>query len=615
MMGVTHEDMFRNGTTTNGMKGKLFAQQESLPRLPVPPVEQTLTKWLHSTVPHQPSEGAYKATEKAVQSALNGPDAQMVQTLQKRLQDRAASKKSWLSEWWNEAAYMGYRDPIIPYVNYFYKHADDRKRRNNVTRASALLKGMLVFRQMVESDQLAPEATKAGPLCSSSYPYLFNSTRIPRTQCDYAVKYDAVKNNHLVVLRNGKYWEFELVKPDGSELSEKEIQTQLKRILEDPEASTPDPFPVGALTGDNRDQWARARDALIHLSPQNKQSLERIQSSVIVLCLDNESPVTMEEGSWLTWEGKGATNRFFDKQELVVFDNGSSGYNGEHSTMDGTPTLRMNDFVLAAVEADKVDMGASNSTDMPAPKRLEFQLNDSVKQSITSARRDFEALIGKHNMQVLDFQGYGSNAIKKFKCSPDGWVQMCLQLAHYKLHGKPCPTYESAQTRKYLLGRTEVIRSASAQSKAFCEAMQDASVSDEDAHKLFQTAVQQHLSYGAAAANAQGVDRHLFGLKKLLEPSEPVPAIFNDPMFATTSNWLLSTSQISSERFACWGFGEVTDGGYGCAYTIKAESLAITLVSCNEDTKRFRHYINEALVELKNLHLRLAAKAGAKAKL
>ena len=41
------------------------------------------------------------------------------------------------------------------------------------------------------------------------------------------------------------------------------------------------------------------------------------------------------------------------------------------------------------------------------------------------------------------------------------------------MFGRPGVTYESAQTRKFQLGRTEVIRSASNESKAWAEAMLD----------------------------------------------------------------------------------------------------------------------------------------------
>lgn len=61
--------------------------------------------------------------------------------------------------------------------------------------------------------------------------------------------------------------------------------------------------------------------------------------------------------------------------------------------------------------------------------------------------------------------------MKRFKVSPDAWVQLVKQLAFHKMFGQPGVTYESCQTRKYQLGRTEVIRSASNESKAWTEAM------------------------------------------------------------------------------------------------------------------------------------------------
>ncbi len=71
----------------------------------------------------------------------------------------------------------------------------------------------------------------------------------------------------------------------------------------------------------------------------------------------------------------------------------------------------------------------------------------------------------------MHYEGYGKNLIKKFKASPDAWAQLVKQLAFYKMYNRPGVTYESAQTRRYQLGRTEVIRSASSEAKAWAEAM------------------------------------------------------------------------------------------------------------------------------------------------
>lgn len=612
--------MILKATTQAGGKGPLLASQDSLPSLPVPPLEQTLKKYLQTTKPHQ-TPSSLAQTEAAVKAALpGGKESAIFETLQKRLQDRAASPESegnWLASWWNTAAYMAYRDPVVPYVSYFYAHKDDKHRRTGTKRAGALLKAMLHFRKLVESEQLAPEKTKAGPLCSASYPWMFNASRIPVEGEDEAIKYPADMNNHLVVVRGGKFYEFDLVDKKGNELSASEIEAQLEKILADPSAANADPLPVGALTSDNRDKWTASRKALLAADPKhNKAALERIQSAVIVVCLDETSPITREQHSWACWYGDGK-NRFYDKQQLIVFPNGKSGYMGEHSTMDGTPTLRLNDFCISALAANKIDLGTSIRNDLPAPTPITFKLNADVESKILDSVRAFDELKSKHDLAVLDFQGYGKGAIKKYKCSPDAWVQMVIQLAYFKMYGHPCPTYESAQTRKFRWGRTETIRSASVESKAFCEAMEDVNASDADRSAKFQAAVKQHLAYATTAADGQGVDRHLFGLKKLLQPNEQVPSLYTDPAYGASSTWKLSTSQISSEVFDTWGYGEVTPEGFGCAYAIKEKSLTFTLTSLGLGAANLREYINEAAVELRDLHDRLAdASSGpAKAKL
>lgn len=169
---------------------------------------------------------------------------------------------------------------------------------------------------------------------------------------------------------------------------------------------------------------------------------------------------------------------------MIVFENGKSGFLGEHSCMDGTPTLRMTEFQLAALAHNKVDLGAprapSTGASLPPPTELAFVLDASTRSHIAKAEEHFDKLVGSHDMEVLHFDGYGKELIKTYKASPDAWAQLVKQLAFHKLFGRPGVCYESAQTRKFQLGRTEVIRAASNESKAWAEAMLDpkASVSD-----------------------------------------------------------------------------------------------------------------------------------------
>lgn len=65
---------------------------------------------------------------------------------------------------------------------------------------------------------------KTTPLDMSTYKYLFNASRIPVKDVDTAKKYDPETNNHIVVVRNGNLYEFEVVDKNGEFLSEKDLE-------------------------------------------------------------------------------------------------------------------------------------------------------------------------------------------------------------------------------------------------------------------------------------------------------------------------------------------------------------------------------------------------------
>lgn len=592
-----------------------YAGQSSLPLLPVPALEETLKKYLRTTLPLHKNAESETRTSQAVESALKGKDAALMQKLQDRLVHRATAegRESWLYDWWLSGAYMSPRDPLVPFVSYFFMHRADPKVKDYVTRSAHILKAIMAFRKMVVDETLAPEKTKTGFMCMAGYKYLFNSCRIPQETEDVTEVFDPAKNNHVTIMRNGHFFELQLVNPvTGKELSVPEIEVQLDKIVSDPRAQQPAASPIGVLSSDSRDNWAKARQALIS-GPNgevNKKSLERIESSIIVLCLDDQKPISMEERGWGIWTGQDR-NRFYDKQQFVVAANGTSGYIGEHSMLDGTQTLRMNNFVLNSLEQGKINLeGEASGAVLEDPVFLEFAQDANSEKAVKESQQRFAELMGKHAMAALDFQGYGKGAIKQYKCSPDAWVQMAFQLAFYRLFGRVCATYEAAQTRKFKLGRTETIRSCSVESKAFVEAMENTSASDAERLKAFQTAAAQHIKYAKECSDAHGVDRHLLGLKKLIQQGEEFPAIFQDPINAESGTWILSTSQMSTDVFDGWGFGEVTPKGFGVAYGIKENSLSFTLVCLKEEHNpvRMTEYLNRALLDIRDMHDRTAQK-------
>ena len=112
-------------------------------------------------------------------------------------------------------------------------------------------------------------------------------------------------------------------------------------------------------------------------------------------------------------------------------------------------------------------------------------------------------------------------------------------------------------TRGFLHGRTEVARSCSAESLAWCEAMQSRDGADAASQlELLKVAAVKHVDTCKKAAAASGCDRHLLGLRLVSTPEEQASQdyrIFADPVFGESGTWKLSTSHLASEFFDGWG--------------------------------------------------------------
>ena len=132
----------------------MLRYQASLPHLPVPPLASTLSKYLETLRPHL-SPAEYARSQSIIRAFGASKQAE---ELQRRLEARAADEGSvnWLADWWNEAAYMAFREPVVVNVSYFYVHAPDPDEaigdaRLAPRRAARLLKAMLPFRTLVET--------------------------------------------------------------------------------------------------------------------------------------------------------------------------------------------------------------------------------------------------------------------------------------------------------------------------------------------------------------------------------------------------------------------------------------------------------------------------------
>lgn len=601
---------YRNESDLEVTSQPLYRFQQQLPRLPVPSLEATVAKYLQTIAPLVSSE-ELKTSKKLAQEFLKAGG--IGQRLHQRLLQRAADRQdtSYLAEWWNTLGYLQVRDPVVFNVSYFFHFADSvhPEQRSNVGRAAALLVATQEFRRQLVDGSLEPEqlGAKKTPVCATAYKYMFNACRIPRREQDTYRIYDPATHNHVVVMRNNRFYKLDLLhEKTRKPLIFTELCHQLARIIEISDLAGPNAASVGILTAEDRDIWADARDELVRGG--NEAALRDIESAVLVVNFDTTAPISRTEVAHGLWHGGDGRNRFFDKCiQLAVFENGKAGLLGEHSMLDGMPMSRYTDFMLARLNKGQVSLGRRDFTTdelnrLPEPSQISFRFSRSTANAISVAEKTFYATVADHDLHVESFYGYGGSAIKQFRCSPDAFVQAAIQLAYKKLFNTNVATYEASQTRIFLHGRTETTRSCTEQSAAFTDAMVSATISAEEKKKLLLAATNAHVNYMKDAAQGLGVDRHFLALRLLVKEGENVP-FFEDPAMTISRYWKISTSHLTNELFDGWGWGEVVPDGLGIAYSIKGSSIQFN-IACRQHgnwAPRMGHLLEESLVEMQQL--------------
>ncbi|OSD04766.1 carnitine acetyl transferase [Trametes coccinea BRFM310] len=617
------------------LPGPTFAAQSSLPRLPVPALADTLAKLKETLKPIAWSESEYADAVKVVDQFAS---SEYARELQHRLQKRAEEpgRLHWLEEWWDDLAYMGYRDSVVVNVSYYYgfKEHPAHLPQTPLHRAASIVRAVMLFREQFKLGKVSPEQTKEGPLCMDSWRWMFDCCRVPGPGLDWSVSHakegDTGRSGHVAVLHRGRVWKLEPWQ-NGQLLSLDELQRQIQHIYD----NTTQEYPgVGVLTASNRDVWAKDYRTLA-ADPQNVNILNTIHSAAFVLCLDTESAPTLVDHSRLLWHGAvvpqqgsarpqlGLRNRWMDKPcQFVVAADGKAGFVGEHSIMDGTPTVALCDRVLDLIASP--DFAQSSPSDAPAsasaslPQPLDWNVSAETERAIEAAMDAATALVTSQALNIVRTP-YGKAAIKAFGVSPDSWTQMIVQLAYARLlrargQRRQGGTYEAASVRKFLKGRTEAIRVVSAQSDAWVQSMDDASADAAQKLALFKEAVKAHGTYARAAGNGQGVDRHLLGLRLLVKEGEQMPAMFSDPVVKRSSYWVLSTSAIWSKHFGPYGWGEVVPDGFGVAYMTGFDDyLQFTITSRTEmPNAEFCAELERAAKDMYDLHAQNASSGKAR---
>ncbi|KAJ8937761.1 hypothetical protein NQ318_006624 [Aromia moschata] len=572
---------------------KLYSYQGSLPRLPLPSVHDTMQRYLRSVKPLL-SEDGYKRMEKLANEFENG----IGKKLQRYILLKSWTSTNYVSDWWEEYVYLRGRSPLMINSNFYGIDAILlHPTKSQAARAASTVHSLLVFRRLVERQELEPILVQGlVPLCSWQYERIFNTTRIPGVETDKINHW--LDSNHIVVYHKGRY--FKVVIYKGRLLKPCEIQVQMQQILDDNSEPLPGEEKLAALTAGERTHWANSRTTFFNRGV-NKTSLDAIEKAAFVVALD-DFPYEFDENDPSKLDGYGRCllhgngyNRWFDKSfTLCVGNNGRIGFNAEHSWADAPIIVHCWEYVITdELLTDRYDDSGNTvgtpALTPPAPHHLNWEIGIEARAAIEKALRVAEALISDINLRIMVHDHYSKGFMKTCGLSPDAYIQMALQLAYYRDAGKFCLTYEATMTRMYREGRTETVRPVTIESAEWVKAMENKEVPLEEKVRLLTVACDRHQSGYRDAMCGKGIDRHLFCLyvvSKYLEVDSPfLKEVLSEP-------WRLSTSQTPHGQTtrldlkkhpkcisAGGGFGPVADDGYGVSYVIAGDDLLFFHIS------------------------------------
>ncbi|APA05998.1 hypothetical protein sscle_01g007680 [Sclerotinia sclerotiorum 1980 UF-70] len=556
-------------------QGITFAAQDKLPKLPIPELDSTLTKYLAALKPLQ-SPREHAETKQAVEefSKNDGPE------LHERLKKYASGKTSYIEQFWYDS-YLNYDNPVVLNLNPFFLLEDDPTpaRNNQVTRAASLVVSALSFVRAVRREELPPDTVRGTPLCMYQYSRLFGTARVP-TENGCHIGQDP-ESKHLVVLCHGQFYWFDVL-DDNSDLimTEKDISINLQSIVDDAQQTPIQDAAKGALgvlSTENRKTWSGLRDIMTREEGSNNADcLGIVDSALFILCLDYTEPSSQADlcqnmlcGTSQVEKGVQigtCTNRWYDKLQIIVCKNGSAGINFEHTGVDGHTVLRFasdlyTDTILRfarTINGQAPSLWASTSPDPakrdPAsfgdvsttPHKLEWDMIPELSIAVRFAETRLADLIQQNEFETLDFAAYGKNFITSMGFSPDAFVQMAFQAAYYGLYGRLECTYEPAMTKVFLHGRTEAIRSVTPESLDFVQTFWAENPAEQKVEAL-KKACQKHTANTKDCAKAQGCDRHLYALFSLWQK-----AVEDDAEAASStglsSNGYSSPADTSSSR-------------------------------------------------------------------
>ncbi len=570
----------------------LYLNQELVPDLPIPSLEETQNTFLKWCEPFL-SEEEFKNTKKISNHFFENDGKKRQEKLLKFKE--SIGKKSWLIDNWHKYAYLSVREPIVYSGNFGMKF---KKLTNSDSYTQEQYSGILIFKvaelyKEIALETLTPIVEKGNTICMKQVKGVFGSSRIPGKDFDDFRIYKPFEEVHSVgIFYKNNFYTIRIFDENQNII---ELSKIIANIREIKKISTPElqpTFSVIPFAGGNK---ATELIEILSLDKNNISNLESLNKTIFNLSLYDEKETENYNDSIQNILYTNAKNVWIYKPwSFSIFKENTLCINYEHTYIDGFTNMYLIDYIIKGIENFNSSFKVVDNSNFITYKwnyssllKKEFKL---IYNNYILDKQKFEH--SYFEIRELNLENFINN-----KISLDTIIQTSFQYGYYKTYNKIDSIYESVNLSNFYEGRTECLRPVSKESILFVKKLLLNNATMED---LILVNI-EHKKRIKLTKTAHGVMRHLMGLKLIEKESSD---FFSDLGFLKLSNDQISTSTLGNtfNYINAFTFAPVIQDGIGIGYSIDKEKVILYLSFYKKNEKDitiFTENIREFFTKIK----------------
>ncbi|KAJ4203077.1 hypothetical protein NW759_015276 [Fusarium solani] len=475
--------------------------------------------------------------------------------------------ENWQEKYFLQSMYLQRRMPLAPFNNFMAFHPLGEMGHTQAERAALIASIAFQCKQDLEADRWEPMAYMFTANCTDLWQYIFNTARLPGVPLDRMAKFPG--NDYMAVLHRGHI--FKVMLRDGEEnVSAEALIKTFSAILNRPDT---DENWTSILSADDRTSWAENRQALMDLDPTNKETIDMVEASAFLVCLDDTEPADAEERIRDMMMLKGF-NRWVDKSiAFVVCKNATSGTYVEHTCIDAMTLFAMQTAIVQGIKTYEPPRQVNGHTNgvVEVPNEFTLKTTPALEERILHVRQRFEDEIAKFGYRDIVLSAFGKDVLLDRHLPIKGIFDLMCLLANYYYYGYNAQSWEAISMSHYHKGRPDIVQVNTPTTAHFCTIADDESLPARKRFELMLEAANDRNQTIKDAFTGRCYQRTLRALELCVEEGEEVPDLFKNPLYEQTvePNQMFSNTDGLSpescfimqnpERF--WMTYYVTDAG------------------------------------------------------